>query len=80
MPAPFPGAVHFNTRAQTQALGNGEASKFLKCQPRRVTVHALSLCQLWCLAVLRLRDLSRHHSPIALKLMLAIAPKRVAVT
>ncbi|MBH1958144.1 MAG: cyclic nucleotide-binding domain-containing protein [Burkholderiales bacterium] len=67
----------------------GEGS-FFTHQPRRATVHAASLCKMWCLTPIRFKDLSRHHSPIALELTLAmgsvmakrlgIAPKRAAVT
>ncbi len=67
----------------------GEGS-FFTHQPRRATVHASSPCKMWCLTPIRFKDLSRHHSPIALELTLAmgsvmakrlsIPPKRAAVT
>jgi CRP/FNR family transcriptional regulator, cyclic AMP receptor protein len=68
-------------------LGEGA---FFTHQPRKATVHACSPCKIWCLTPIRFRDLSCHHSPIALELTLAmgsvmakrlsIGPKRAAVT
>ena len=67
----------------------GEGSFFTR-QPRRATVYASGPCKMWCLTPIRFKDLSQHHSPIALELTLAmgsvmakrlsIAPKRAAVT
>lgn len=67
----------------------GEGSFFSR-QPRRATVQAASSCKLWCLTILRFRDMASRHSPIALQLSLAmgavmarrlaIQPKRAAVS
>ena len=68
-------------------LGEGA---FFSHGPRSATVQAGSECRLWCLTVLRFRELSVRHPELALELSLAMAsvlarrmqnkPKRVAGT
>ena len=82
---------HANVQMALVGAGTvlGEGSFFTR-QPRRATVYASTPCKMWCLTAIRFKDLSQHHSPIALELALAmgsvmakrlsIAPKRAAVT
>ena len=68
-------------------LGEGA---FFSHLPRSATVHAGSVCRLWCLTPLRFRELSTRHADVALDLTVAMSavlarrmynkPKRVAVT
>ena len=67
----------------------GEGS-FFSHQARSASVHASTVCRLWCLTQPRFADLANRHAPIALELTLALGsvmarrlsvrPRRVAVT
>jgi len=67
----------------------GEGSFFTR-QRRSSAVYASTPCKIRCLTAIQFKDLSQHHSPIALELALAMgsviasrlatAPKRATVT
>ena len=79
--------IHMALVGAGTVLGEGA---FFTSRPRVATVYASSPCKMWCLTQNRFAELSRHHSPIALELTLAIGcvmakrlstlPKRAAVT
>ena len=79
--------IHMALVGAGTVLGEGS---FFTSQPRLATVYASSPCKMWCLTQNRFKELSQHHSPIALELTLAMgsvmakrlstSPKRAAVT
>ena len=79
--------MHMSLVGAGTVLGEGS---FFTRQRRKATVYASTPCKIWCLTPIRFKDLSQHHSPIALELTLAMgsvmanrlatAPKRAAVT
>lgn len=89
-------AVHYEdnrSRIRLAMVGAGSLlgeGSFFSHLPRFASVQAGSECRLWCLTVLRFRELSVRHPDVALDLSLAMAavlarrmhnkPKRVAVT
>ena len=88
-------AHHEDEKASIQMalIGSGTVlgeGSFFSQQPRRATVHATTLCKVWCMTPLRFKDLASRHSSIALELTLGlgsvmakrlrIQPKQAAIT
>ena len=81
------GRIRLAMVAAGSVIGEGA---FFSRLPRSATVQATNACKVWCLTVMRFKELASRHSPVALELSLAIGgvmakrlynrPKRVAVT